>query len=264
MNKPMMYKYNMPLDFQNSINIKTLSVKPDLIIWYAKISRITKEVFNRDYSGSLIGDTTQIKNRTFDKNSFKQCFLNNEEVHTINGFKAFKKQIEWISGRYLVKLMIQYNFSLDLPIDQINLDYLDQGAPFLCSAPNIPLSLSHSNNYTTAACCKNKDKTVGIDIEKIDRKPDSWFLKTAFTKKEIAHLQDNAFSIFKNWTIKEAYLKYIKKGFNESLHKVEVINNEIWHNKNRVEVDIYSTIIDDNDDNDDNDNDDYVLSLVTN
>jgi 4'-phosphopantetheinyl transferase len=99
----------------------------------------------------------------------------------------------------------------------------------------------------------DKTRVLGIDIEKIGTKPDKGFLKIAFTKKEIAHLKNNAASIFKNWTIKEAYLKQIKKGFNENLHKVEVIDNEIWHNQNRVNVEISSTIIDDN----------YVLSLVT-
>ncbi len=78
-------------------------------------------------------------------------------------------------------------------------------------------------------------------------------MKTAFTQNEIAHLKDDAAQIFKNWTIKEAYLKYIKKGFNESLHRVEVINNEILHNNNKINVDMFSTFI----------NDDYVLSLVS-
>ena len=236
-------------NFQNNITIHSLSVKPGLTTWYAKISEITKEVLHKDCLSSI----TQIKNIFFDKNSFKQCFLSNEEINTINGFKVLKKQREYISSRYLIKLMIQSGFSLNIPLDQINLSSLNQGAPFLNYDPNIPLSLSHSNNYTAAVCCKNRGKTIGIDIEKIAKKPDIWFLKTAFTQKEIAHLQDNAVSIFQNWTIKEAYLKYIKKGFYEDLQKVEVINNEIWHNHNRINVDISSTLIDNN----------YILSIVS-
>ncbi len=193
-----------------------------------------------------------MRNRVFDKEDFRQSFLNSDEINTINGFKALKKQLEWISGRYLIKLMIQYNFSLHLPLNQITISYLDEGAPFLTHDPDIPVSLSHSNNYTAAAFCRNKTKTIGIDIEKIAKKPDIWFLKTAFTQNEIIHLEDNADSIFKNWTIKEAYLKQIKKGFNESLHKVEVIDKEIWHNKKQINIDVYSTFIDD-----------YVLSLVS-
>lgn len=149
--------------------------------------------------------------------------------------------------------MIQDIFFKDSSLDQITLSYLEQGAPYLSNHPDIPVSLSHSNNYTAAACCKDKGKTIGIDIEKITKKPDANFLKMAFTKTEILNLEDDAVRIFKNWTIKEAYLKYIKKGFNESLHSVEVINNKILHNNKKIDVEVYSTFI----------NDDYVLSLVS-
>ena len=151
--------------------------------------------------------------------------------------------------------MIHHFFLENLSLDQITLSYLEQGAPFLTNYPDIPVSLSHSNDYTAVACCKNKNQTIGIYIEKITKMPDANFMKIAFTQNEILNLKDDTGSIpiFKNWTIKEAYLKYIKKGFNESLHRVEVINNEIRHNKKKINVDVYSTIIDG----------DYVLSLVS-
>jgi len=237
-------------NYQHNISIKTLSLDPEIIIWYASIPQIIESVLHsRSHP-----DVKQMRNSLFVKNNFLLPFLNSEEIDIINGFKAQKKQMEWMSGRYLVKLMIQSAFLHNTSLEQINIDYLDEGAPFLNSAPEIPISLSHSNNYTAAACSKNRTKIMGIDIEKIGKKPDAWFLKTAFTKKEISHLQDSSASIFKNWTIKEAYLKYIKKGFNESLHNVEVIDAAIWHNKTRINVDIYSTIVDN----------DYILSLVSN
>ncbi|MEN8211576.1 MAG: 4'-phosphopantetheinyl transferase superfamily protein [Thermodesulfobacteriota bacterium] len=234
--------------FPNNIKINILCPKKEVIIWYARIPKIIESIFHK----KSLPDFKQMKNRIFDKEDFIQSFLNKDEINTLNGFKALKKQIEWISGRYLIKLMIQYNFLQHLPLNQITISYLDEGAPFLTHDPDIPVSLSHSNNYTAAACCLSRGKAIGIDIEKIAKKPDAWFLKTAFTKKEILHLEDNADSIFKNWTIKEAYLKQIKKGFNESLHKVEVIDNEIWHNKKQINIDVYSTFIND-----------YVLSLVS-
>ncbi len=239
----------MTTGFQNNIDIRTISLKPEIVIWYARISQIWQLVFQKDN----LTDSRHLRSIIFDKFNFIQPFLNSEELNTINGFKALKKQIEWISGRYLIKLMAQNIFSKALPLDEITISYLDEGAPFLTHAPYIPISLSHSNNYAAAGCCIDRTHVLGIDIEKIGTKPDKGFLKIAFTKKEIAHLQNNAASIFKNWTIKEAYLKQIKKGFNEDLHNVEVIDSEIWHNQNRVNVEIYSTIIDDN----------YVLSIVT-
>ena len=234
--------------FKNNIKINILYPKREVIIWYVGIPTIIESIFHKD----SLPDTKQMRNRVFDKKDFRQSFLNSDEINTINGFKALKKQMEWISGRYLIKLMIQYYFSQHLPLNQITISYLDEGAPFLTHDPGIPVSLSHSNNYTASAFCRDRDKTIGIDIEKIAKKPDTWFLKTAFTQNEIIHLEDNADSIFKNWTIKEAYLKQIKKGFNESLHKVEVIDNEIWHNKKQMNIEVYSTFIDD-----------YVLSLVS-
>jgi len=243
-----LYKPGMTSIFQNDIKINTLCPNREVTIWYIRIPRIIESVFH----GGSLPDSKQMRNRVFDKQDFRQPFLNSDEINTINGFKALKKQMEWISGRYLIKLMIQYNFSLHLPLTQITISYLDEGAPFLTHDPDIPVSLSHSNNYTAAAYCRNREKTIGIDIEKIAKKPDTWFLKTAFTQNEIIHLEDNAESIFKNWTIKEAYLKQIKKGFNESLHKVEVIGNEIWHNKKQINMEVYSTFIDG-----------YVLSLVS-
>ena len=244
----MLYKPGMTSIVQNDIKINILCPNREVTIWYVRIPRIIESIFHK---GS-IPDSKQMRNSVFDKEDFRQSFLNSDEINTINGFKALKKQIEWISGRYLIKIMIQYNFSLHQPLNQITISYLDEGAPFLTHDPDIPLSLSHSNNYTASAFCRNKAKTIGIDIEKITKKPDVWFLKTAFTQNEIKHLEDNADSIFKNWTIKEAYLKQIKKGFNESLHKVEVIDNEIWHNNKQVNIEIYSTSIDD-----------YILSLVS-
>ncbi|WP_299978926.1 4'-phosphopantetheinyl transferase superfamily protein [Desulfobacula sp.] len=234
---------------QNGICINTLSPKSGITIWYSRIPEIIQSIFSK----GIYYNFGPVVNETFKKDDFIKPFLNDDEISTINSFKALKKQIEWISGRYLIKQMIQYFFPGNSSLDQITLSYLEQGAPYLTHHPDIPISLSHSNDYTAAACCKNKDQTVGVDIEKIAKKPDVSFMKIAFTQDEILYLKDDSVEIFKNWTIKEAYLKYIKKGFNESLHRVEVINNEIWHNKKKIDVDVYSTFIDD----------DYVLSFVS-
>ena len=244
-----MYKPDMASILKNEICINTLSPKPGITIWYSKIPEIIHSIFSKDTYHNF----RPMVNEIFKKKDFIEVFLNNEEINTINNFKALKKQIEWICGRYIIKRMIQHVFFQGSSLDQITLSYLEQGAPFLTDYPDIPVSLSHSNDYTAAACCKNKEQTIGIDIEKITKKPDIYFIRTAFTQNEILNLKDDAAQIIKNWTIKEAYLKFIKKGFNESLHRVEVIDNEILHNKKKINVDVCSTFIDN----------DYVLSLVS-
>lgn len=239
----------MASKIQNKIPFNTLSPKPGVTIWYSQIPIIIHLIF----SNGTYHNFRPMVNEIFKKDDFIKPFFNNEELKTINGFKALKKQIEWICGRYVIKHMIQHIFLDNTPLDHITLSYLEQGAPFVSNSPDIPVSLSHSNDYTAAACSTDKRQTIGIDIEKITKKPDIYFLKTAFTQNEILYLEDDAATIFKHWTIKEAYLKYIKKGFNESLHNVEVIHNEIFHNKKRINVDIYSQRIDK----------DYILSFVT-
>ena len=54
-------------------------------------------------------------------------------------------------------------------------------------------------------------------------------------------------------TLKEAYLKFIKKGFNESLHHVEVLNGQIYHHKNKIPLDTRCEKIAPN----------YLLSIVS-
>ena len=102
----MLYKPGMTSIFQNDIKINTLCPNREVTIWYVRIPRIIESIF---HIGSR-PDSKQMRNRVFDKEDFRQSFLNSDEINTINGFKALKKQIEWISGRYLIKLMIQYNF----------------------------------------------------------------------------------------------------------------------------------------------------------
>lgn len=248
-----MYKPVMDSVFPNKIFIHTYSPKPEIIIWYARISNILQAVLSKTRHQNFKTQNLQPrKNELFEKQDFSKPFFSSQEINTINGFKALKKQIEWISGRYLIKQMIQKDFLKNFFSDQITLSYHEKGAPFITDYPDIPVSLSHSNDYTAAACCTDKGKTIGIDIEKVTKKPDINFLRTAFTKNEIANLTDRSSQIFTNWTVKEAYLKYIKKGFNESLHKVEVINSQVWHHKKKINVDVHSIFIDD-----------YVLSLVS-
>lgn len=244
-----MYKPDMASPFQNNIRINTLSPKPGITIWYARIPDIVHAVFSK----GTYHNFKPMVNEIFQKESFAVPFLSHGEIRTINGFKALKKQIEWISGRYIIKQMIHHLFLAHLPLDHITLSYLSDGAPFVTNYPDIPISLSHSNEYTAAACCKDKGQTIGLDIERVAKKPDAYFLKTAFTQDEILNLKDDAVDIFRHWTIKEAYLKYIKKGFNESLHRVEVVKDEIRHNSRKIDLDIYSTLIDSA----------YVLSLVS-
>ena len=185
---------------------------------------------------------------------FSRPFLDREEFQRLNGFKALKKQVEWLCGRYCAKTLarrilmpephrkqgpdpvlntglnqgLSRNWGKDLV--RIQIGYMDQGAPFLVRFPDHCLSLSHSGAYTAAALAGAPGTMMGIDIEAVGRRPDAAFMRTAFTEREIRAMGDGAYEFFRCWTLKEAYLKYIRKGFNESLHRVEIIGGRIFHN----------------------------------
>ncbi len=239
----------MTLCLHQNINIHTLTAKPGVVIWYAKIPDIINCVLKNGINRNSGFQTNEL----FQKENFNIPFLNADEISTLNRFKALKKQTEWMAGRYLLKQMVHKFFMSGHALKNINIHYQDLGAPFVGNHPNIAVSLSHSHAYTAAACSVNQGQTIGIDIEKISTKPDKGFLKIAFTQNERQHLAEDAARIFRHWTIKEAYLKYIKKGFNESLHKVEVIHDRILHHQKKAEVDIFCTGIDD----------EYILSVVS-
>ena len=173
---------------KNKLNIISLPSIPGVTIWYCRIPMILQWILNNGKYQNFKFP----KNEMFEKNDFIQPVFSQNEINTINGFKALKKQIEWISGRYLIKQMIQHFFLENTSLDAISLSYLDEGAPFLTHHPDIPVSLSHSNDFTAVACSKNNQQTIGIDIEKIAKKPDIYFLKTAFTQNEILNLKDDA------------------------------------------------------------------------
>ena len=174
-------KYSMISRPQNDIQISTLPSIPGVTIWYCKITSIIQSIFTK----STYHNFQPLGNEIFKKDDFKVPFFSDTEIGMINGFKALKKQMEWISGRYLIKRFIQHNFSPDLDMDQISISYLEQGAPYWTGDPKIPLSLSHSNDYTAVACSADQKQTLGLDIEKIAKKQDIYFLRTAFTQDEI-------------------------------------------------------------------------------
>jgi 4'-phosphopantetheinyl transferase len=226
---------------RKNVTIYSLSPKPGVDIWYCNISDIIALIFSH---GNYHNFRT-MGNKLFTPESFTVSFLSDGEIKTVNRYKSLKKQVEWISGRFLIKQMVMDIFDLkSLEQPDLTIAYHDQGAPFLPEFPDTCISLSHSGNMTAAAISSIPNQKIGLDIETIEKKPDVYFLKTAFTAKEIAGLNDTADSIFKHWTRKEAFLKYIQKGFNESLHHVEVLGEDIFYNKQKAPVFVYSLFID--------------------
>ncbi|MCD4742096.1 MAG: 4'-phosphopantetheinyl transferase superfamily protein [Desulfobacteraceae bacterium] len=238
---------------ENKIQSISLQNEPEIKIWCCKISSILAILFCAEKYHNFAHGDVMVRNKTIEKHDFLVTFLSELELKTLNKFKSLKKQLEWLSGRFLLKSCLVSIVDSINELQNIVVAYGKEGAPFLPEFPDIKISLSHSGDYAAVAVCTKENVDIGVDIEQVGEKPDKNFLKIAFTQKEIISMDDIVEDILKKWTAKEAFLKYIKKGFNESLHKVEVIGERVFYNQEEAQVTVFSKIIDNN----------YVLSLVT-
>ena len=237
---------------ENKIKSIPFKKKSGIKLWYCEISSILELLFNIEKHPKLVENYNIIRNQTIDKQDFLIPYLSDLELKTLNNFKSLKKQIEWLSGRFLLKSCLSL-FLKDIDkLENIKVVYEKEGAPFLPGFPNIKISLSHSGNYAAVGICTDNNLDIGIDLEEFRKKPDKSFIKTAFTQNEIKSMDNTIEDILTKWTVKEAFLKYIKKGFNESLHRVEVIGKRVLYNQKEVQVSVFSEII----------NKSYVLSSV--
>ncbi|HCY87724.1 MAG TPA: hypothetical protein DHV36_21495 [Desulfobacteraceae bacterium] len=193
---------------------------------------------------ALPANYTVCKPLVFAPENFCRPFLSPEELERLNRFKALKKQVEWLCGRFALKWLVRSVLTPESRLAGIRISYREEGAPFLDALPDHCISLSHSSDYTAAAVALKKDFCMGIDIEAIGKQPDSAFLKTAFTEREILDMasgrQDGPRAVFRHWTLKEAYLKYIGRGFNENLHQVEILTKGIFHGGTKADLACWS------------------------
>ena len=113
--------------------------------------------------------------------------------------------------------------------------YREKGAPYLTSDPSLALSISHSCDYAVAGLGLQPNSTLGLDLEKIRPESRKTLLQAAFTARETKTLETlDDETLFLHWTAKEAYLKAIGQGFHESLKKIEIMDEAIFHDGRRV------------------------------
>ncbi|MFH1154673.1 MAG: 4'-phosphopantetheinyl transferase superfamily protein [Pseudomonadota bacterium] len=169
------------------------------------------------------------KNLMFSHPDFTSTFLSQEELDQVNGFRSLKKQVEWMAGRYIVRKMVAAFIDPDHTPSHTLIEYRDKGAPWLKPYPRVKLSITHSGDYAAAAVCLAESIDIGLDLEQVGERPDPMFMKTAFTRQEIDSMGDNppVAEIIRQWTVKEAFLKYLQQGFHENLHRVEILDSAI-------------------------------------
>ncbi|MBF0202258.1 MAG: 4'-phosphopantetheinyl transferase superfamily protein [Desulfamplus sp.] len=223
------------------------------------------EGFIRDavYSGPLL-DFKALKPCPLNHDDFKIPFLSNSELVQVNGYKSLKRQREWLGARFLVKFLVhRFHGDARAGLEDIKILYGHGGAPYLGDYPDMAVSISHSGQYAAVALCPregwagraepaNSWPCIGMDLERIGELPSRRFMETAFTSREIESMEMTPPGVFRCWTVKEAFLKYIGRGFNESLHNVELIGTEIFYRGKPFDLFIKSYQIDNS----------YIISFV--
>jgi 4'-phosphopantetheinyl transferase len=157
-------------------------------------------------------------------------FLAADEMAQVNRFKALKRQVEWIAGRLAVKSLVARWLTPELPPTGIQVVHHPQGAPYLIGAPHIPLSISHAGGYAAAGLLLEPGQTLGLDIEQVKARAVAAIRSTAFSEEERRALPGtDPDPVFRRWCLKEAFLKYIGRGFHENLTRVEILDGTVRH-----------------------------------
>jgi 4'-phosphopantetheinyl transferase len=150
------------------------------------------------------------------------------ELETVQGFKALKRQVEWLAGRLAVKTLVTACLDAGLAPTNVTVACEPQGAPYLPLFPGHCLSITHAGRWAAAAVSLDPALAIGIDIERLSIPGTRAFLDLVFSAREQAALdRSDPLSLPRAWTLKEAYLKYIRRGFHRSLRQVELIDGNL-------------------------------------
>lgn len=150
--------------------------------------------------------------------------LSDVEIERVNGFKSRKRQTEWMAGRLAAKTLAQRATGHAAHLPDIGIAYHPEGAPYLEHRPDLALSISHGGDYAVAGLPHTPETVLGLDIEKEQVLDIESILPVAFSDRERRRLDPaDRHRFFECWTLKEAYLKYLGRGFRENLKTVEIL-----------------------------------------
>ncbi len=157
---------------------------------------------------------------------FHYTCLSDDEKSTANSFFFELLKVNYVNCRgmlrvYLAKL-------LNCHPKEIQFQYNEFGKPFLHSSfsPSLYFNLSHAGDRFIIA--HSFDDVIGVDIEKIKTDIDVMEIgKEVFTSLEFLKLSEYSSNMqflefYRMWTIKEAYIKYIGKGFSFDPKDIEI------------------------------------------
>lgn len=156
-----------------------------------------------------------------------KTLLSNEEIERYLRLKVKDKQEQSICSRGILRIIL--GSYLDKNPANLQIQSTTDGKPYL-DRSEIRFNLSHSGDILL--CGLSQKSRIGIDIQQIYPITNlETIIKNYFSDNErkyldsqpVDQLKNNFFSI---WTAKEAYLKAIGKGFQESPTEISTLPDE--------------------------------------
>ena len=159
-------------------------------------------------------------------------FLTSFELKQYQQFTVEKRAKEWLAGRYAVKKLASDFFTFSMKSMQVR--NARNGMPILQveGGNHLTISISHSGDYAAAAIAL-ADNLIGIDVEKVEERPESW-AKEFFTEKELI-VNTPAF-LTELWAKKEAILKLLQIGLVLPAKDIEITGGEIHYYNKALDV----------------------------
>ena len=139
-----------------------------------------------------------------------ETFLSQREQMFFQTLKFPKRRKEWLGGRLALKTLVSTQRAIPLSHIEV-LPQENDGKPLLImggKSSTLPFSITHSNGYAVAAITENA-RYIGIDLEKITHRMDSW-KNDFFHPSELIERSDEFLTAL--WTQKEAATKLLGTG----------------------------------------------------
>lgn len=159
-------------------------------------------------------------------------FLSSYEREKLSGIRFTRRSSDYLLGRRAAKTLLRRTCPdlAQIPESTITIDNTPDGAPIIGveGMDHYPgcLSITHRRNLALAAYCSAPECRIGIDLEIIEERHES-FLLDYFTQREITvissrHGEERWMWMNLAWSMKEAVLKALGTGLRLDTRSIEV------------------------------------------
>jgi len=146
-------------------------------------------------------------------------YVSNSRQEKIRKYIKHEDRCRSLVAALLCRYMIRRKYKISN--GELRFSILEKGKPVSNNDIKLDFNISHSD---TCVACIIDDNDVGIDVEKID-KYNADISKRFFQTKEsefISSHDDKASVFYRIWTIKEAYIKYLRLGMYKRMNSFAV------------------------------------------